>query len=150
RVARKPAVLLPVLIQDPRVAADVSRLVSLIHPVVAKDQSGFTEGPTCRRVAVVDLDFQTGRIGPPARFDPKMSIYRNVANYRVSIPTRKGARKAPWSRSHRTVPLAHLGSLPYNDPFLKVSVFGIVLRTIVLVQDRVALGRKVRWAFPGE
>jgi hypothetical protein len=150
RVARKPAVLLPVLIQDPSVAADVSRVVSLTHPVIVKDPKGFTEGPACRRVAVVDFNFHTGRIGAPARFDPRVAIYRGVAAYRASMPTRKGARVAPWSRAHRTVPLARLGSSRYNDPFLKVSVFGIVLRTIGLIQDRVALGREVRWAFPGE
>lgn len=150
RVTRRPAVLLPVLIQDPSVAGDVSRLISLIHPVVVKDPTGFTEGPACRRVAVVDLDFHTGKFGVPARFDPKGSPYRNVAAYRVTIPTRKGARVTPWSRSNKKVALERLSSSRYYDPFLKVSVFGIVLRTIGLVQDRVALGRKVKWAFPGE
>ena len=148
---RKPAVLLPVLIQDPTVLSDTSRAMSLIHPVVVKDpKGGFTEGPTCRRVAIVDFNFNTGRYGARARFEPKGSPYRNVAAYRVSLPTRKGARVAPWSRSKLKVPLETLGSSRYDDPFLKVSVFGTVLRTIGLVQDSVALGREVRWAFPGK
>jgi hypothetical protein len=143
-------VLLPVLIQDPSVVGDASRVMSLIHPVVVKDPRGFTEGPACRRVAVVDLNFHAGTFGAPARFEPKGSVYRNIATYRVSVPTRTGARRAPWSRSQQKVALERLGSARYNDPFLKVSVFGIVLRTIGLIQDRVALGREVTWAFPGE
>jgi hypothetical protein len=144
-------VLLPVLVQDPSVAGEVSRVMSIIHPVVAKDPLGFTEGPTCRRVAIVDLDFHTGRFGTPARFSLGMkSVYRDVAGYQVRIPTRKGVRAAPWSRTDRPVRLSQLSSTRYNDAFLKVSVFGIVLRTIALVQDPVALGREIRWAFPGE
>ena len=143
-------VLLPVLIQDPVVAGE-TKARSIVHPVIVKDPAGFTEGPACRRVAVVDLDFNAGKLRPPAKFDPRGSPYRGIAAYRVLIPTKKGAGMMAWARgSGKGVDVAELGRIPLDDPFMKVSVFGTVLRTIGLVQDPGVLGREIEWAFPGK
>ena len=42
------------------------------------------------------------------------------------------------------------GFISLDDPFMKVSVFGTVLRTIGLVQDPSVLGREIEWAFSGK
>jgi len=147
---RKQAVLLPVLIQDPVVAGE-TQARSIVHPVIVKDPAGFSEGPACRRVAVVDLDFNAGKLRPPAKFDPRGSPYRDIATYRVAIPTKKGSAAMPWSRgSEKGLDVGELGFIPLDDPFMKVSVFGTVLRTLGLVQDPAVLGREIPWAFPGK
>jgi hypothetical protein len=120
--ARKPFVLLPVLMQDPSVAGEAAGKGAIIHPVVVKDPAGFTIGPTCRRVAVVDLDFHTGKFGAPARFEPKPTIFRGVTGYHAAVPTRVGARLPTWSHVNPRVALDALGSRGYHDSFLKVSV----------------------------
>jgi len=143
-------VLLPVLIQDPVVAGE-TKARSIVHPVIVKDPAGFTEGPACRRVAVVDLDFNAGKLRPPAKFSPRGSPYRDIATYQVAIPTKKGAGMQAWARgSDKGVDVAELGRIPPDDPFMKVSVFGTVLRTLALVQDPAVLGREIEWAFPGK
>jgi hypothetical protein len=145
----KRGVLLPVLIQDPFVAGQTEAR-SIVHPVIVKDRAGFTEGPACRRVAVVDLDFHAGRLRGPARFDPRGSPYRDIAAYRVAIPTKRGTGTMPWARGYgKGADIDRLGLVALHDPFMKVSVFGTVLRTIGLVQDPAVLGREVAWAFPG-
>jgi len=146
----KRGVLLPVLIQDPAVAGETEAR-SIVHPVVVKDSAGFNEGPACRRVAMVDLDFHTGKLRPSAKFDPRGTPYRDIATYKVAIPTKRGTRSMPWSRgSAKGTDVGELGSLPLDDTFMKVSVFGTVLRTIGLVQDPAVLGREIEWAFSGQ
>jgi hypothetical protein len=143
-------VLLPVLIQDPAVAGE-SEAGSIVHPVIVKDSVGFTEGPTCRRVAVVDLDFNSGKLRRPATFDPRGSPYKGIAAYKVEVPTKRKTAKMPWARGRgKGVDIGELGSIPLDDPFMKVSVFGTVLRTLGLIQDPAVLGREIPWGFPGK
>lgn len=143
-------VLIQVLIQDPSVARSTTTLGNILHPVVVKDPAGFSPGPVCRRVAVVDFDFQSGRLGTPVPFDPKGSPYKDIGAYRVDLPWRRNARTLPWARSRKKRDVATLGSIEAEDSFLKVSVFGTVVRTLGMIQDPAVLGREIRWAFPGE
>lgn len=141
-------VLLPVLIQDPAVAGE-TRARSIVHPVIVKDPAGFVEGPACRRVAVVDLDFNTGRLRRPLPFEPTIKTFNGIAHYRVALPRSRGKVLQPWGRSkERGVELSQL-SVSNNDALLKVSAFGTVLRTLVLIQNPAVLGREIAWAFPG-
>jgi hypothetical protein len=143
-------VLIPVLIQDPAVAVETEAR-SITHPVVVKDSKGFSAGPACRRVAIVDLDFHTGKLRAPAELDPKARPYPNIGMYSAPIPTKKGAASMPWTRnSERGIDVGQLGFMTLDDPFMKVSVFGTVLRTLGLVQNPAVLGREIPWAFPGE
>jgi hypothetical protein len=149
--AKRPTgVLVPVLIQDPSVVTSTMTLGSIIHPVVVKDPGGFAAGPVCRRVAVVDFDFQSGKLGAPVPLDPKGSPYRNIGAYRVDTPSRRNVRVLPWARSREKRDVATLGSIEPDDRFLKVSVFGTVVRTLGMIQDPAVLGREIRWAFPGQ
>jgi hypothetical protein len=63
-------IFLPVLIQDPYVIGRGDLTINPIQPVVARDPSGFSEGPACRRVAIVDFDASDGSLRPVAVFDP--------------------------------------------------------------------------------
>jgi hypothetical protein len=152
RSAKVTGVLIPVLIQDPSVASAERDARSLVHPVVVKDDHGFTAGPACRRVAIVDFDFHSGKLGTPVPLDPKGSPYAGIGSYKADIPYRRGVRVTTWSRSKVKRDVAALGSLGAEDEdaFLKVSVFGTVLRILGLIQDPAVLGREIRWAFPGD
>ena len=142
-------VLLPVLIQDPAVAGE-TRARSIVHPVFVKDPAGFVEGPACRRVAVVDLDFITGKLRRPLPFEPTITMWKGFTHYRVALPRSRGKVLQPWGRSKkRGVDLSQL-AVSNNDALLKVSAFGTVLRTLVLIQNPAVLGREIAWAFPGK
>ena len=86
----------------------------------------FLDGPTCRRVAVVDFDPATGAPLPaPAKFIPGRST-----------PTRG---RFITDTDHRDSP-----------EFLAVNAFGTVFETIRMFEEPGALGRRVKWAFDGQ
>jgi hypothetical protein len=143
-------VLLPVLVQDPSVLRDRALDINAIHPVVVSDPHGFMDGPVCRRVAVVDIDATRGVLRPAARLRSHGGIYRDTGAYQVTIPLPESRRSAPWIGKQQTTSIDTLGRPDFNDPFLKVSAFGSVVRTLAFVEDPAALGRPVRWAFDGE
>ena len=108
------------------------------------------KGPSCERVAVVDVLADDGSSGPPVVLDPKGSRYRGVARYRTSVPRVPGAGTVPWAQgSEPPTTLDRLETGDEDDAFIKVSVFGSVIRAIGFVEDSVVLGRRVDWAFPG-
>jgi hypothetical protein len=79
------------------------------------------DGPVSRRVAVVDLDPQTGLVAPGARLERK-------AKQKYARFATKGDRQA----------------------LIQVSVFTTVMRVLKLFESKEALGRPLSWAFPGE
>jgi hypothetical protein len=85
------------------------------------------------------------------KFDPRGTRYHDIATYQVPLPTKKGTRAVPWAGSAaKGVDVGKLGFIPLDDPFMKVSVFGTVLRTLGLVQDPAVLGREIQWGFSGK
>ncbi len=115
-------VRIPLMIQDPQVAdLPTDRLV---EDWLGLAEPHYLTGPVTERVAVVDLDPTTEALVPGAVFEPPIKG-RPLGRYRV-------ARNAVTS--------------PH---FIQVSVFGTVLRTMYLYEERDALGRKVAWAFDG-
>lgn len=150
RTNKPTAVLLVILIQDPAVAGE-TEVTRVLHHLIVKDPAGFTEGPACRRVAVVDLDFHTGELRPPAEFSPRPTYHPDFTAYDVALPVKEGTLKLNWTRGFRMGgDVRTLGSTATDDPFMKVSLFGSVLRTIGMVQDAAVLGREIDWAFPGK
>jgi hypothetical protein len=143
---------IPVLIQDPTVVMDPELRMNAIQPVTATDPRGFLPGPVCRRVAIVDLNGTDGTLGVPVPFDPKGSKYANTATYLVQVPVPERGKVAPWVKRGDVVRvrIQDLAGRDYHEPFLKVSAFGAVLRTIGFIEGAHALGRQVQWAFPGE
>ena len=115
-------VRVPLMIQDP----EISRLPTdrLVEDWLGLAEDHYLDGPVTPRVAVVDLDPTTEALAPAAVFEPP-SGRRTFGRYRVD---------------KRTVASSH---------FIQVSVFGTVMRTVYLYEERDTLGRKVAWAFDG-
>lgn len=86
---------------------------------------GFFDGPACRRLAVVDLDPDSGRpLPPPATFE-RPRTGRVTGHYR-----------APDG--------------PRSPAGLAINAFGTAWKTVTMFERPLGLGRRVRWAFPGE
>lgn len=114
------------LVQDPTLL-DGGRPATADQVLVVPDvpPDGFSDGPVCRRVAVVDLDPDTGRpLPPPVRLRPP-------GPGRVT-----GRFLTPGGATSRAG--------------CALNAFGVALKTIGLFERPLALGRPVRWAFPGE
>lgn len=90
-------------------------------------------GPVSRRVAVIDIDPDTGEVLPGAPFLPPK---RNPNTGKLTVKTAKYLVRDP------------------NDPdqldFKQVSVFGAVMKTMDMFEEPDVLGRPLRWAFQGE
>lgn len=115
-------VRVPLMIQDP----EISQLPTdrLVEDWLGLAEEHYLDGPVTERVAVVDLDPTTEALEPGAVFEPP-SGRRTFGRYRVD---------------RLTVASPH---------FVQVSVFGTVMRTIYLYEERDTLGRKVAWGFDG-
>lgn len=87
----------------------------------------FLDGPSCRRLAVVDFEPSTGEPLPaPALFVPP-----------VRAGTAQGTYEVPAEQRDSPASLA-------------VNAFGTAFLTIKMFEGPDALGREVAWAFPGE
>ena len=115
-------VRVPLMIQDPEIAHLTTD--RLVEDWLGLAEAHYLDGPVTERVAVIDLHPTTEALEPGAVFEPP-SGRRTFARYRVD---------------KRTVT---------SPQFIAVSVFGTVLRTMYLYEERDALGRKVAWAFGG-
>ena len=147
---KKQAVLLVILTQDPTVAGE-TEVTRILHHLIVKDPEGFTAGPACRRVAVVDLDFNTGELRPPTVFSPRPTYHPEFTAYDVELPIKEGTLELNWMKGFRRgCHITELGSIALEDHFIKETVFGSVLRTIVILQGPAILGREIEWAFPGK
>src|SRR5262245_37819872 len=83
------------------------------------------DGPVSRRVAVIDLDPDTGAVMPGARFVPPKQ--RTPGYYQVK------------------------NEKDFDAPdFKQVSVFTAVMKMMSIFETADVLGRKLRWAFDGE
>jgi hypothetical protein len=146
RVTSK-SVLLHIMNQDPSVVVEPERSLYPVQPVVARAANGFWDGPACDRIAIVDFSVDDGSLRRLAKLNPKGSQYRNVGVYDVPAPALAGPGAA-WNRSAK-ISLAELRTRDGDSGFVKVSVFGTVIRAIGFVEDPVVLGRSVEWAFEG-
>ena len=101
---------LPIMIQDPKLSGytQLKRIVE--RPYVNEDS--FLDGPTCPRVAIVDLDPATGAQRPGVPFQPP-----------------KTGRKL-WRYA-----IADENNI-YAPDFMAVNVFGTVLNTMRHVRGR--------------
>lgn len=121
-----------VFVKDPHM-----RLPRRSEPYVIRNERLFLDGPVSDRVAVLDIDSQTGALRPGARFvsgkpeEPKKRKKRGqgeeLGRYEVGAFDGKS-----------------------NDArFLAVAVFGGVMQTIKMFEEPETLGRRVDWAFDG-
>ena len=87
------------------------------------DEPFFLDGPVTRRVAVLDLDAETGALHPGAVFRPP-SDGSKIGGYKLADEKNFDARD-----------------------FNQVSVFGSVLKTMKMFEEPDTLGRSLNWAF---
>jgi len=111
------------MIQDPK----LSKLEGLerIKERHYVEEDFFLDGPVSRRVAILDLDPQTGRLEPGVPFRPPtggQTLWRYVLADEDDI---------------------------YARDAIALSVFGTVLRAMYMFEDADALGRKLAWGFDG-
>ena len=88
----------------------------------------YLDGPVSRRVAVVDIDAESGQLHPGARFIAPLDLPGKT----------KGGYQVANVNDHRA------------RDFQQVSAFSTVLATMRLFEEPDVLGRKLRWAFDGE
>jgi hypothetical protein len=115
-------VIVPMMIQDSFVA-QVKGMDRLTEQFVIKRESFFLDGPVTRRVAVLDLDADTGALHPGSRF----------------VPPKPGRKRGTYE-------IANPDNINARD-FIQVSVFATVLRTMYMFEEEDTLGREVAWAF---
>jgi hypothetical protein len=113
----------PVLVKDPEVTK--WKDIPLTEDFTIEGEGFFLDGPTTRRVAMLDFDTRTGAL-------------------------RKGARFLPPAQDDRPgrYALPQPGELQ-DDAFIQVTVFGGVYKTMRMFEEADTLGRAVTWAFPG-
>ena len=113
-------VRLPMMIQDPAISTkDVGRVV---EGWTKLDQKHFLDGPITPRVAVIDLDPDTETMGEPVVFQPPVGnqVFGRYVVDRDDVE---------------------------SDPFIAVSTFATVWRTISLYEQKETLGREIAWGF---
>lgn len=113
-------VRIPMMVDDARFALGGGEAVERVD----LEEAWFGDGPATDRVAVADLDTVTGAVYPPARYLPP-SRGHVLGRYDLPDPPDIRARQ-----------------------FNQVSAFATVMKTVRLFEERDALGRRVRWAFP--
>ncbi len=118
-------VRVPVMIQDP--LASQAGDLALTEPLTLKRESHFLDGPVSERVAVLDLDPETGLCRPGVPFRPPQD--GKPGTYPLRLPT----------------PDDLVG--PGGNEFRAVNVFATVLRTMYMFEEPDTLGRRLTWAF---
>src|SRR5690242_18025199 len=114
-------VRLPMMIQDPEIA-QLSSVGRLVEDWLGLEQEHLLDGPVTTRLAVVDLDPDTEELQAAVAFAPPKGGQR-LGRYRVA---EKDVQSAP---------------------FIAVSSFATVWRTIRLFEEKRTLGREISWGF---
>jgi hypothetical protein len=110
----------PIFVQD-RWAAEREKIDTLENIDIEDDF--FLDGPTTRRLAVLDFDPDTGELFPGARFKPP-----------------------PAGKVLGGYAIANAEDLDARD-LNQVSVFSTVMRVLKMFEENDALGRPLNWAF---
>jgi hypothetical protein len=118
----------PLIVKDPKSLEKPD--LQPIEWYRVRSEGVLLDGPVSPRVAVLDLDADTGRLRPGTPFRTP------------------GGLGAPGEYVSREEKLADLQRLD-DDDVLQVSTFGAVLKTLEMFEEDDALGRRVRWAFEG-
>ncbi len=127
----KLEVRIPIMIQDP-----LASLMEGLKPTEGFDpdlEKFYLDGPVCKQIAVLDFHPDSGKLERGARYVPpgpgrKRGWYENEAG-----------RNLRWATAEEL----------YGAPFMQVSVFATVLKTMYLFRKRDTLGRPLKWAFDG-
>lgn len=137
--------LIPLMLQDPLVY--VQEELEKPNEGYVAIQEFFLDGPVSKRVAVIDIDPETGQIQPGAKIKSEGKLFSYVNEDGKDINTYE------------------IDEI-YNKEFLQVSIFATVLKTLDLFEKERnfsiseetteeannygVLGRKLAWAFDGQ
>jgi hypothetical protein len=116
------------MIQDESLGVIGADLMETKHLALSDDdRDRFLDGPTSRRIAIVDFDPASGApLSAPAAFEPFTPTKPARGRYNTDGVPRDSAK------------------------FLAVNAFGTVFETVRMFEERAALGRQVVWAFDGD
>lgn len=131
-------VSVPIMSQDVSLTdePDIGRWMSLADWFVMKGEEPYFDGPVSRRVAVVDLDPDSGMLRPGARL-----VDSRPRGETSSFAVEEGERDE-WGVGE----IARIES----DAFMQASVFGTVIKTVQMFERAPMLARPIRWAFGDE
>jgi hypothetical protein len=116
-------ILFNVYLQDPSVAETDPRL-GLDESFYVHWEPGLADGPTSARFAVVDFNSDTGRIVPPAEWDPTQQKF----TFDGKVLDRDG-----------------LDTLQFHQ----VNVWAVLQRALDFFEGGQGLGRRISWGFEG-
>lgn len=116
--------------KKPGPSVDVLQATPLGHFTILGEEPYF-DGPVSRRVAVLDIDRDAGRLRPAVRFLPRGGG-RTVGTYDLGKP-----------ELDADSPIEAFES----DAFIQVNAFATVMRTLHFFERQDMLGRRVAWAF---
>jgi len=120
-----PHATVTLMLQDESLSGDGGLTERRELPLDREVYDRFLDGPTSRRIGIVDFDPDTGAaLAPPARYTPSSN---------------------PKQDDYDADP-----NKPASPAFLATNAYGTVFDTIRMFEEPEALGRKVTWAFPGE
>lgn len=111
---------LPMMIQDPEIAE--TAVGRMVEDWKGLEQDHFLAGPITPRLAVVDLDPDSETLLDPVPFEPP-SGGRTLGRYTVDRDDIE------------------------SPPFIAVSAFATVWRTIKMFEEKRTLGREIHWGF---
>src|SRR5436190_16085894 len=111
---------LPMMIQDPDLAQ--TAVGRMVEDWKGLEQEHFLDGPITPRIAVVDLDPDTEELQNP-----------------IAVELPSGDRTLVHYTADRNDVL--------SAPFISVSSFATVWRTVKLFEEKRTLGREIAWGF---
>lgn len=109
-----------IYIQDPSTADEDLQL----QEIDVRWEPGLADGPTSARLRVEDLDGDTGRVTPPARWDEQGFCFHDPEDRPVTEDP-----SSPW--------------------FRQVNAWAVVQQVLEFYEDSRALGRPIPWGFDG-
>jgi hypothetical protein len=112
---------IPIIVKDPAVTA--YKEIQPTETFTFENERFLLDGPVAERVAVLDFDEKTGALKRGARFEPPPPG-KKIATYKIK----------------------DINKLHSRD-FQQVSVFGTVLKTMMMFEEADVLGRRISWAF---
>ena len=133
---------IPVFLQDPQVGQENPALA--IGEIEVRLESGFGDGPTSSRIAVVDFNADTQQLTDPLLWN------REAGWFRVPGDVEKWLPEPPSKRvKRRDRHLQYLQEAVRDAHFHQLNVWAIVQRVLEFYEEPWALGRPVPWGFDG-
>ena len=133
---------IPVFLQDPQVGQENPSLA--IGEIEVRLESGFGDGPTSSRIAVVDFNADTRQLIDPLLWN------REVGWFLVPGAEEKWLPEPPSKRVKNKDRHLKFMQAAVRDPYFhQLNVWAIVQRVLEFYEEPWALGRPIPWGFDG-